>query len=95
MDSNNNPLLAVEINKRSFLDGSKWQNVGVAERNKIDIDLTTSDIEKLNNIDLERLINRNALNIIRYSDSEWGNDYFLAVENISHLWKEVQRRFPK
>ena len=77
-------------NERAFLDGNRWQSVGFE-----DSDEYSEDLNQLTNVQLERAINTAALSIIRYSSSEWSNDYFDAVSRMADLWAEVSGRFPK
>lgn len=87
-----------KLSGRSFLGGAKWADGDVAT----DAELTTTYelIQRLNprkrlsaeNADLiERCINRHCLDVLRFSKSEWGNDYYACFEAIGDIYQWLDR----
>ena|SRR3990167_2115664 len=70
----------------SFLSGSKWQSINEIKNKRLFKILEDfnegKDIEPKN---LEFAIEALAIQIIKYSDSEWGNDYIESVLALAQL----------
>jgi len=74
--------------KKSFLGTGGRQNIGY----DLNEELWEKSLSEMTTEELELTINHNALRIIRYSNSEWGNDYFDAAQRIADVMKEINER---
>jgi hypothetical protein len=77
----------------TFITGSKWADGGFLDEETLDETLTACEktkdfkyaitVEHLRHVEMG--LNALALTILRYSKSEWGNDYYGAVESFRTL----------
>jgi hypothetical protein len=83
---------------KTFITGSRWADGAFLDRGILQELLTTCEetkdfkyltVEHLRQVEMG--LNTLALDIIRYSKSEWGNDYYGAVDSFRILVNWVDR----
>lgn len=78
--------------QRAFLAGAKWQNVGIADEEESNNTLHSLRSGNLvSAVSTERCINACAISLIRYSSSEWSNDYFAKLEDLAFLNEQISK----